>query len=118
MKRPCTNAANNCAKPLGFGGETMRRLFVAAALLMSFACMQAFGQSSNATVSGTIEDSSHAVLPGATVTATNIATGIVTTAVSNEAGAYNIPGLLVVPYKVTAELPGFQTRVYNFQLGN
>jgi hypothetical protein len=38
-----------------------------------------FGQSGNSTVSGTVSDSSGAVLPGVTITATNNATGIVTT---------------------------------------
>jgi hypothetical protein len=97
----------------------MRRLFVTAGLLFSLILSTyAFGQSGNATVSGTIEDSSRAVLPGVTVTATNTATGIVTTVVTNESGAYNIPGLITGPYKMTAELPGFQTRTYDVQLGN
>src|SRR5262245_17449510 len=96
----------------------MRRLFVVGALLLLVLSTQAFGQSSNATVSGTVEDTSRAVLPGVTITATNTATGIATTVVSNEAGAYNIPGLLTGPYKITAELPGFQTRTFEVQLGN
>ena len=77
-----------------------------------------FGQTTNATVSGTIQDTSAAVLPGVTVTATNNATGVVTTVVSNEAGAYSFPSLLPGSYKVSAELPGFQTKTYEVQLGN
>jgi hypothetical protein len=97
----------------------MRRLFIAAGLLLFLALSTpAFSQSGNATVTGTIEDSSRAVLPGVTVTATNTATGIVTTVVTNESGAYNIPGLINGPYKVSAELPGFQTLTYDVQLGN
>jgi len=57
-------------------------------------------------------------LPGVTITATNTATGVTTTAVSNEAGTYNLPTLLPGPYKVSAELPGFQIRSYNVTLGN
>src|SRR2546423_7548577 len=79
----------------------------------------AFGQSTYATVSGTVADSSGAVLPGVSLTATNNATGVVTTVVSNEAGAYNFASLLPGVYKVSAELPGFQTRSYtDVQLGN
>src|SRR5215831_2538847 len=61
---------------------------------------------------------SAAVLSGVTVTAANNSTGVVTTVVSNEAGAYTFPSLLPGPYKVTAELPGFQTKTYEVTLGN
>ena len=37
-----------------------------------------FGQSTSATVSGTVSDSSDALIPGVTVTATNDGTGVVT----------------------------------------
>src|SRR5216117_3900202 len=87
-------------------------------VLLAVSCMQAFGQISNATVSGTIEDSSRAVLPGVTITATNTATGVTTSVVSNEAGTYNLPSLLPGPYKVSAELPGFQMKTYEVTLGN
>src|SRR5699024_7314685 len=33
-------------------------------------------------------------------------------------GVYNAPGLLPGPYKITAELPGFQTKTYEVTLGN
>src|SRR6185503_11397716 len=78
----------------------------------------AFAQSGNARISGTIDDPTGAVLPGVSVTATNTATGVVTSTVSNEAGAYNFPSLLPGPYKIAAELPGFQMKVYEVQIGN
>ena len=57
-------------------------------------------------------------IPGVTVTATNTATGVAVTAITNESGAYNIPSLLPGPYKLTAELPGFRTQAFNaVQLG-
>src|SRR5213079_694500 len=50
---------------------------------------------------------------------TNSATGVVSNAVSNESGAYNIPSLLPGTYTVKAELPGFQTKTFTqVQLGN
>jgi hypothetical protein len=80
---------------------------------------QAFGQSTYATVSGTVTDKSGAVLPGVSVTATNTATGVVSTVLSNEAGAFNIPSLLPGAYTVSAELTGFQKANYtNVTLGN
>ena len=97
----------------------MLRVSVALTLALSLALsIPAFGQISNATVSGTIEDPTRAVLPGVTVTATNTATGVVTTVLTNEAGVYNFVSLLPGPYKVSAELPGFQTKNYDITLGN
>lgn len=52
-----------------------------------------FGQSMNATGGGTVADASGALIPGVTVSATNTGTGIVTTVVSNESGAYNFAAL-------------------------
>ncbi len=76
-------------------------------------------QSTYATVSGTVADSTGAVLPGVSLTATNNGTGVVTTVITNEAGAYNFPSLLPGAYTVSAELPGFQKQTFtNVQLGN
>jgi hypothetical protein len=53
-----------------------------------------------------------------TVTATNTGTGIVSTTVTNEAGSCNLPSLQSGAYKVSAQLPGFQTQTYgNVALG-
>src|SRR5438067_12740323 len=102
------------------GGIHMRTLVTGGVLLCCLLLStHAFGQSSFATVTGTIEDASGALIPGVTIKAANNATGVVTTALSNEAGAYNLPGLLPGIYKVTAELPGFQTQTFtDVQLGN
>ncbi len=98
----------------------MRRLFLASGLLLSLILSTpSFSQISNATVSGTIDDVTGAVLPSVTVTAANTGTGVVTSALTNEAGAYNFASLLPGVYRVTAELPGFQTKSYtDVQLGN
>src|SRR5215467_13970026 len=79
----------------------------------------AFGQINNATLTGIVTDATKAVLPGVTVTATNTATGVVVSNVTNEAGAYTIQSLLPGTYDVTAELPGFQKETYaKVELGN
>src|SRR5215470_11495620 len=98
----------------------MRKVLAFVALLLCATwSTPLFAQSTYATVSGTIEDPSHALLPGVSVTATNTATSVVTTVVSNESGAYNLTSLLPGTYSVKAELPGFQTRTFtDVELGN
>ncbi|PYS52695.1 MAG: hypothetical protein DMG13_15230 [Acidobacteria bacterium] len=97
----------------------MTKLVIAigtALCLLSPIC--AFAQTSNATLGGTVSDATGALIPGVTVTATNIGTGIVTTVLSNEAGAYQFASLQTGSYKVTAELSGFQTQTRSgVQLG-
>src|SRR5437870_2509691 len=84
------------------------------AIFVSLAiCANVFAQTSNATLGGTISDSTSALIPGVTITATNTQTGIVSTVVSNETGAYQFASLQTGIYKVTAELSGFQTQTYN-----
>lgn len=98
----------------------MKRLFVIAALLLLPLAMstRAIGQSAFARVSGTISDSSGAVIPGVTVTATAVDTGVVSTAISNETGVYNFTSLLPGNYKLSSSLPGFQTQTLTgLQLG-
>src|SRR5678816_1339963 len=103
-----------------FETSTSRMCIVSFSLaVLFFSSLQAFGQSSNASVGGIVSDPSGANIPGVTIKATNQATGIVTTVISNDAGAYNLASLLPGLYKISAELPGFQTQtVPDVQLGN
>ena len=48
-------------------------------------------------ITGTVTDKSAAVLPGVTVTATNVDTGVGTTAVTNADGIYLLPFLTPGP---------------------
>ncbi len=69
----------------------------------------------NATLSGTVADSSGALIPGAEVTATNDASGMAMTSLTNGVGQYEFtlpPGV----YTVTAALPGFETGIESVQL--
>jgi hypothetical protein len=96
----------------------MKRIFFCV-VLSCLVGTTAFGQAVNGAFTGTVADSSGAVLPGVSITATNTATGVVTSTVSNEGGAYFIPGLLPGVYNLSAELPGFQKETYsNAALGN
>ena len=67
----------------------------------------------NAALSGIVTDQTQAVLPGATITANNIHTGIKTTTKTNEAGVYSFPSLQPGSYEITAEMSGFQKLTLN-----
>lgn len=87
----------------------MRRVLMA--LLCSLALTApAFAQSTaiNATIEGTIIDDSGGVLPGVTVTITNIDTGDTRVVVTNASGLYRAPLLPLGTYRVQAELAGFR----------
>ena len=56
-------------------------------------------------------DASKSALPGATVTATNLATEVVTTRLTTEAGVYVLSPLPPGEYRVTVTLQGFDTAV-------
>ena len=60
-----------------------------------------------ATVLGTVKDTSGAVVPGATVTLKNVATGITATAVTDAGGSYQFLNVRVGTYGVRGELQGF-----------
>jgi hypothetical protein len=97
----------------------MKRELVLASLLLILGLSQVtFAQFGNASVGGFVQDASGAYIPGVSITAANTQTGVVTTAISNESGTYNIPSLLPGTYKLSAELPGFKSQVFNeVQLG-
>ena len=83
------------------------RVFVCLIVLAGFAPASLFAQFDAATVLGTVRDSSGGVVPGATVTLKNAATGIAATAVTDENGSYQFLNVRIGTYSVRAELQGF-----------
>src|SRR5438093_10665299 len=85
----------------------------AAVLVCLFAAAPVFAQGGGASTTGTINgkvaDSSGAVLPGVTVTASSPSLMGVQTTVSDASGNYRFPALPPGTYTVTFELPGFNT---------
>ncbi len=71
----------------------------------------AYGQggTATATLSGRVADDTQGVLPGATVTVTNLATNQARTVVTNEEGRFTFPGLQPGRYSLSCELVGFAT---------
>lgn len=81
-----------------------------AAFLMAGILFPGYGlaQTVNASLGGTVVDASGAMVPGATVTATGVDTGVANKVITNEAGAYQFVSLQAGNYRVTAEMTGFQ----------
>ena len=92
----------------------MKKILAATAMLLCLISEdKTFAQSGNASVGGFVQDSTRAFIPGVAVTATNTQTGVATSVLSNESGAYSIPSLLPGTYTLRAELPGFRPHVIN-----
>ncbi len=62
-------------------------------------------------VAGTVRDDSGAVIPGATVVARNLETGIEQQTQSNGAGLYQLPNVPVGRYSIRCDLAGFQGQI-------
>src|SRR5262245_15759282 len=97
------------------GASNMRRgqfwLQVLPALLIALATLTSplFAQVKSSAITGTVSDTSGAVLPGAKVTVTETGTRTVNTTQTNEVGQYNVPYLPIGKYTVEVAMEGFQT---------
>jgi hypothetical protein len=91
--------------------QTRRAWLLAPALAVLLAAPAMRAQEFRGSVTGKVTDSSNAVLPGVTVTATNIDTGVAATALTNAEGIYLVPFLTPGRYAVSAELMGFKKLV-------
>jgi hypothetical protein len=85
--------------------------FVLSLAATPMAWAQGGGASSTGSISGEVKDSQGGVLPGVTVTATSPAQIGVLNAVTNEAGIFRFPSVPPGEYKLSFELPGFQSVV-------
>jgi hypothetical protein len=86
-----------------------RRFSLVMALLLAMLPVVAHAQTGAASMTGLVTDQTGAAVPGATVTATNQATNVPYTAVSNDAGNYTITSVPIGTYIVKAELSSFKT---------
>jgi len=86
----------------------LRMLFLITVLGVLDPC-PSWGQGITGSINGTISDSSGAVVPGATITATNTSTGVAAKTISDAAGRYAFPSLAPGSYIISAEQPGFSS---------
>jgi hypothetical protein len=83
-------------------------------LLIVWGCLLALAptiqaQTGTSRITGTVTDQAGAVLPGATVTAKNQATGVEYTTTTTSEGVYTLESLPVGPYVIKVEASGFRT---------
>lgn len=86
-------------------------LIVAVAIVFLPSSTPSHAQVSNGAISGTVTDSSGAIIPGATVTITNTGTGVSRVIRTDSAGFYSAEGLGVGQYKVSVSKKGFKAGV-------
>ena len=87
-----------------FGGR-----LVALAVVLFVAAISAGGQVLTSRVDGRVLDETGAVVPGVTVTLTNVATNLARETTTNSAGLYIFPQVSLGTYRVEATLAGFKT---------
>jgi len=86
---------------------------LASSLLMAFAILTfsslAVGQANQGAIAGVVEDSTGAVVPNASLTATEKSTGTVYHAVTTSAGSYRFPNVRIGIYDLTVKATGFKS---------
>ena len=85
--------------------------FVAAFFcLMIFLCATQIQSqvAGSGTIQGTVSDATGAVVPNASVTLTNMSSGVTHATKSNETGSYLFPNIDIAVYKLNITAPGFQ----------
>ncbi|HEX4488984.1 MAG TPA: TonB-dependent receptor [Terriglobales bacterium] len=85
-------------------------LSVVASLVVSLS-VPAFAQKITGDISGTVTDSSGALVANVTITALNKGTGVTRTTTSTSSGSYRLTELPSGDYKVTAGAAGFKTLI-------
>ncbi len=88
--------------------ETNQRVRLGVLLVALFACAAPVSaQIRSATITGTVQDSTGAVLPGAAVVVTNQDTNATTELITTDSGVFTAPYLPAGPYTVSVTLAGF-----------
>src|SRR5437763_10031464 len=87
----------------------MRTCVAALAVFVFSLALAPAVQAQNAQITGVVKDSSGAIIPGATVTARNVDTGLTRTGATDGAGEFRLPSLPPGRYSLTAELSGFSS---------
>src|SRR5256712_4179587 len=85
------------------------RFAIAIVALIALGTCLVFAQLPTGTILGVVKDSSGAVIPGVSVTITNIDTSLTRTGASTEDGSYRFPALPVGHYRLEVTKEGFSS---------
>src|SRR6187551_2559740 len=86
---------------------------IALVFLAGLGMELSLAQGTNARLNGTVTDPSGAAIVDSGITVENMDTGIVLKTRSNGAGVYEFPSLQPGLYRLMAESPGFQKKVFD-----
>jgi L-alanine-DL-glutamate epimerase-like enolase superfamily enzyme len=89
----------------------MQKVFCVSVVVVLCACTNLLAQGDRGVITGTVKDSSGAVMPGAQVTAIHSATNVSYKANTTASGDFTVPSLPVGAYQVRIECQGFKTNV-------
>ena len=86
----------------------LRSLAAGTIVLLALAASPVEAQTTYATLTGTVTDSSGGVIKGAVVVATNVETSVTTKTTTNSEGVYTVPQLREGPYTLSITAPGLR----------
>ena len=94
------------------------RVVIALACLLAFAGLSHAQQTVDvASISGRVIDTTGGVIPGVTITATQLETNVVASTVTEQDGRFRFPYLRIGPYAIVATLDGFADATRRLTLG-
>ncbi len=89
--------------------QKLMRVSCSFLILIALGLTVAIAQTGTSNITGSVRDVNGAVVPGATVTAKNEATGVTSTQTTTDSGLYAFSSLPVGKYTITVEKQGFKT---------
>src|ERR1043166_72070 len=111
MRAPNSTERTRARRDLQYSERGVRRLAAYVSCLMFpllfLRCAPVFGQIDQAEISGTIRDTSGALVPGATIIAVSSRTGEQRSTTSNAQGFFSLPRLKPSVYTVQISLQNF-----------
>lgn len=103
-----TNGDSKISRKVGFG---IGKVLALLAFLVLIAAVPTWAQKTSGQISGNVADPSGATVPDATITVTQIGTGLERTATSSSDGNYSLPDLPIGVYKISVKKSGFKEAV-------
>src|SRR5215471_19158093 len=86
----------------------MKKCLVLTVLCLLASVLTGFAQTDRGTITGSVSDTTGAVIPGVSIEAKNVSTGAVYQAGSSETGNFTLAQLPAGTYELSASLPGFK----------